>query len=196
MAAGTRRAQPSSEPPGAASGSRPDPDAVLRVLRTRSVVREYTDEPISDADVEALVTAMVTAPTASNRQAWAFIVVREPQRLLSVRAFAPGVIGIPSLLLVACHDHSQYTAEDANTDRPLGRLCVAMAVENFLLAAHALGLGACPASSFLPDPIRLLLNMPAHLEPVLLVSAGHPACPPHPSERRAIDQVVRYDSYA
>ncbi|MFC6929020.1 nitroreductase family protein [Actinomadura yumaensis] len=169
----------------------------MRVLRTRSVIREFTGEPITDADVDALVTAMVAAPTGSNRQAWAFIVIREPQRLLSVRAFAPGVIGTPPLLLVACHDHSRYTDEDdARVVRELGRLCVAMAVENFMLAAHALGLGACPASSFLPEPIRLLLDMPAHLEPVLLVSAGHPAHPPQPSERRDIDEVVRYDSYA
>ncbi|MFC6929137.1 nitroreductase family protein [Actinomadura yumaensis] len=151
----------------------------MRIIQTRSVVREYTDQPITDADVQALLTATAAAPTASNRQAWAFIAVREPQLLLSVRAFAPGVIGTPALLLIACLDHSRYADNEAR--RREGQLCVAMAVQNFLLAAHTLGLGACPASSFLPDPIRLLLDMPDHLQPVLLAAAGHPAHTPHPS---------------
>ncbi|MEV4255266.1 nitroreductase family protein [Spirillospora sp. NPDC049652] len=192
----THTIPPAAAPAEPPLGPRADPAEALRVIRTRSVVRDFTGEPVSDADAEALAAAMVAAPNGANLQAWAFIIVREPRRLLSVRAFAPGVIGVPSLLLIACLDHSRYAdVEDARTRRE-GKLCVAMAVENFLLAAHALGLGACPSSSFLPEPVRVLLDLPAHLEPVMLVAAGHPAHPPQPSVRRPIEEVVRYDSYA
>ncbi|MGW0802455.1 nitroreductase family protein [Nonomuraea sp. NPDC002799] len=170
---------------------------VLGVIRTRTVVRQYTAEPVSDATVRTLVAAMTAAPSASNLQAWAFVVVRDQARVRSVRAFAPGMVGRPALVLVACLDHSGY-GEEVHP-RQVGRLCVAMAVQNFLLAAHALGLGACPASSFLAAPIRLLLDMPPHLEPVLLVSAGYPAVtspPSPPSPRRALHEVVHHDGCA
>ncbi|RJL21228.1 nitroreductase family protein [Bailinhaonella thermotolerans] len=184
-----------SEPPTPQTALHLDPTGVLRAILTRSAVRSYTAEPVPDAMVESMVRAMVSAPSASNQQAWAFVVVRDPVRLHSVRSFAPGVIGEPSLLLVACLDHSRYSDSDGAHVRRQGKLCVAMAVENFLLAAHALGLGACPVSSFLPGPIRLLLNMPDHLELILLVAAGHPATKPNPSTRRDLDEVVRYDGY-
>nr|WP_026414937.1 nitroreductase family protein [Actinomadura oligospora] len=166
------------------------------MIRTRAVVREFTGEPVSDDDAKALAAALVAAPNGANLQAWAFVIVRRPQLLLSVRAFAPGVFAIPALILVACLDHSRAADESDTRTHKEGRLCVAMAVENFLLAAHALGLGACPSSSFLPGPIRVLLDLPDHLEPVMVVSAGHPAHPPKPAPRRDIDEVVHYDNYA
>lgn len=168
---------------------------VLRLLCTRSAIRDYAAEPVAEGTVQSMVRALVSAPSASNKQAWAFILVRSQDRLNAVRAFSPGVLGNPTLLLVACIDHSRYEETDDAHVRQQGRLCVAMAVENFLLAAHALGLGACPVSSFSPGPIRLLLDLPDHLEPILLVVAGHPARAPQPPPRREIEEVVRYETY-
>ncbi|MFD8462305.1 nitroreductase family protein [Streptomyces antimycoticus] len=70
----------------------------LKVMRTRTVLRNYAPRPVDDA----LVEAMVAAPTASNKQVWSFVVVREPRTVCLVRAFAPGVIGTPAFLVVAC----------------------------------------------------------------------------------------------
>ncbi|MGK5643643.1 nitroreductase family protein, partial [Streptomyces sp. URMC 126] len=77
--------------------------------------------------------------------------------LRRVRAFSPGIIGTPTLTVVACVDRAQsekFSSELYHTSK----LCVAMAVENLLLAAHALGLGACPVNSFRRGPISRLLN--------------------------------------
>jgi albonoursin synthase len=170
----------------------PVPDA-LEVIRTRSVVRDYTAEPVDDAAVDTLLEALLAAPSASNKQAWAFVVVRQRARVRRLRAFAPGVIGTPTLMLVACVDQSRVGG-DPNL-AGAARMCVAMAVQNFLLAAHALGLGACPVHSFLPDPIRLLLGIPGHLKPVLVVPTGYPARDAQPSDRRDKDEVIRYETY-
>ncbi|MFJ9419973.1 nitroreductase family protein [Streptomyces sp. NPDC101227] len=165
----------------------------MAVIRTRGAVRSYTTEPVGDEVLESLLEAMLAAPSASNKQAWAFLAVREPKRVRRIRAFAPGIIGLPPLVLVACIDRARMTGDPHLRDA--GSLCVAMAVENFLLAAHAQGLGGCPVSSFLPEPVQMLLDLPSHLEPVLLVPVGRPAQPLRPSPRRARQEVVCHESW-
>lgn len=177
-------------PRGNAPRSAPD---AFQVMRTRSVIRAYTAQPVDDALLEPMLDAMLAAPSASNKQAWAFVVVRDPVRVRRIRAFSPGIIGVPTLVLVACFDRTQ--APDDPGMRQVGRLCVAMAVQNFLLAAHALGLGGCPVSSFLAEPVRALLNLPSHLDPVLVVPVGHPARPAEPSQRRDKAEVIRHETW-
>ncbi|WP_399094268.1 nitroreductase family protein [Streptomyces sp. BBFR2] len=182
------RRRPDSGPSAPAPGA----DG-LDIIRTRGAVRSYTAEPVGDETLDALLEAMLAAPSASNKQAWAFLAVRAPERVRRIRAFAPGIIGVPPLVLVACVDRDRMT-DDPHL-RDVGSLCVAMAVENFLLAAHALGLGGCPVSSFLTEPIQMLLDLPGPLEPVLLVPVGRPARPLTPSPRRARQEVVRHESW-
>lgn len=173
-------------------------DEALRVLMTRHVVREYTDEPVTDAELDVLMQAMLAAPTASNRQAWAFVAVRERRMRRLLRAFAPGIIGLPSLIVAACFDRSR-AARPEESERggwDEGLLCVAMAVQNLLLASHALGLGGCPVASVRKDPVGALLGLPPHLEPVLVVPIGHPARPLEPSRRRDASEVIRHDVWS
>ncbi|MEU6132850.1 nitroreductase family protein [Saccharopolyspora sp. NPDC047091] len=175
-----------------ASGSRQAHD-FFAVLAGRTATRRFTGEPIDDATLDRLVTAMLAAPSASNKQAWAFVAVRDPARVRRIRAFAPGVIGVPPLLLVACFDGSR--APDDQRMPEVGVLCVAMAVQNLLLAAHALGLGGCPVSSFLAEPVRRLTGLPEHITPVLVVPIGHPDREPQRSVRRDDSEVVRYERW-
>ncbi|NJP98568.1 nitroreductase family protein [Nonomuraea sp. FMUSA5-5] len=167
------------------------PDA-LRMLLTRTVVRQFTDRPVDDGLVELMLEAMVAAPSASNRQAWAFVAVRDPRTLRLVTAFSPGVIDRPPLLVAACFDRSR-TVRRRPGPWDEGLLCVAMAVQNLLLAAHALGLGGCPVASFRAGPVRRLLGLPAHIDPVLLVPVGHPARSPTRAPRRDLKEVISHD---
>ncbi|MCA1226435.1 nitroreductase family protein [Saccharopolyspora sp. 6M] len=166
---------------------------VFDVMAGRTATRRFTGEPVDDATLDRLTTAMLAAPSASNKQAWAFVAVRDPARVRRIRAFAPGVIGVPPLLLVACFDGSR--APDDQRMPEVGVLCVAMAVQNLLLAAHALGLGGCPVSSFLAEPVRRMAGLPGHIAPVLVVPIGHPDREPQRSVRRDNSEVVRYEHW-
>jgi nitroreductase len=170
------------------------PDA-LTVLRTRSAVRDFAPVPVDDRTVDLLVEAMLAAPSASNRQAWRFVVVRTPDSVRAVRALAPGVLGVPALVMVACVDGGRIgvaSGPAAQRVTNVARLCVAMAVENLLLAAHALGLGGCPVSSFHTGGLRVLLDLPPEVTPQLVVPLGRPARPLRKSDRRDPDEVIRY----
>ncbi len=175
----------------------------LQTLTTRRAVRAFTDRPVDDSLLDPMLDAMLAAPSASNKQAWAFVAVRERRRLRLLRAFAPGIIELPPLVVAACFDRSRAVgASGGSTDSrdsrgswDEGMLCVAMAVENLLLAAHCLGLGGCPSGSFRAGPVRRLLGLPEHLEPLLLVPIGHPARPLAPAPRRDPNEVVSHERW-
>ena len=48
-------------------------------IRLRRSVRQYTDQPVADADIDAILRLALLAPTGSMSQAWSFIVVRDPE---------------------------------------------------------------------------------------------------------------------
>ncbi|OKH90241.1 nitroreductase [Streptomyces uncialis] len=164
----------------------------MRVLRTRSAVRQFTDQPVSDGQLEQLIDAILAAPTGGNKQAWAFVAVRDPRTLRLVRAFSPGMIEPPPLVVVACFDRSRAVKDDGEFWDE-GLLCVAMAVQNLLLAAHSLGLGGCPAASFRRGSVATILGLPSHLEPLLLVPLGHPARDLVSPPRRDRSEVVSHE---
>jgi len=64
-----------------------------------------------------------------------------------------------------------------------------------LLAAHALGLGACwfCAPLFCPDVVKKVLRLPSDLEPQALITLGFPAEEPKPPPRKPLSEVVRWN---
>jgi nitroreductase len=166
--------------------------ATLQVIRTRSVVRQFTAEPVDDDRLDALLDAMLAAPTGGNKQAWAFVAVRDPRTLRVLRAFSPGLIEPSPLVVVACFDRSRAVKDDGEFWDE-GLLCVAMAVQNLLLAAHSLGMGGCPAASFRRTSVQALLRLPDHLEPLLMVPVGYPKRDLVSPSRRDRSEVVGHD---
>ncbi|MFI0979703.1 nitroreductase family protein [Streptomyces sp. NPDC021093] len=165
-------------------------------MRSRSVLRDYSPEPIDSSVVDEMLETMISAPSASNKQAWSFVVVQKPENVRLLRAFSPGIIGTPTLIVVACIDRSRTNRLPGNISQKIyqtSKLCVGMAVENLLLSAHALGLGGCPVSSFREKQVCELLGIPDHIEPLLVVPIGYPAQAPTPSDRRDSNEVISHE---
>jgi F420 biosynthesis protein FbiB-like protein len=99
--------------------------------------------------------------------------------------------------IVAClsmADMDAYPdARRAEAERTMTMQSTALAVQNLLLAAHALGLGACwlCAPLFCPDAVREVLKLPEDWEPQALVTMGWPA-ETRTKERRSIQESVLY----
>jgi len=180
--------------------------AVFDAIRARRSMRRYTDRPVDRATIDAILDAATYAPSAHNRQPWRFAVVTSPEakaRLASamgerLRADrladgdSPDVIEADvsrsrarimaaPVVVLACltmSDMDQYPdARRGGAERIMAIQCVAAAIQNFLLAAHALGLGAswmC-APLFSPDEARAALDLPADWEPQALITLGYPA---------------------
>lgn len=157
-------------------------DDTLRAIWTRRVVREFDDRPVSDQDLRVVLEAARWAPSAGNRRINKFLVVRDPETIRLVRMVSPGMLGRPTLLIVILTDLETAEREqvqvfsDTNTWIDVGGAAATM-----MLAAHAIGLGSCPVTSFSRPGVGVMLDLPESVIPEFIVQLGHPAA------KRAID---------
>ena len=145
-------------------------------IMTRSSVRKYTTEKVSDELVEQMLRAGMAAPTAGNRQPWEFYVVRDTsiiKQMNKVTKFAAPMNEIAQLAIVVCGVPSEsfpieprYWVQD-----------VSAATENILLSAHAWGLGAVWCGVYPGEErvavLRSLLDIPEKLVPFNIIMIGH-----------------------
>ena len=163
-----------------------DAQAAINNIMTRTSIRQYTDEPVSKADIETMLRAGMVAPTAVNRQPWHFVVINSKEKLAELAGDNPrgGMLKKAPLAIVVC----------GNMDKALpgqGRGfwvqdCSA-ATENILLAANAIGLGAVWTGLY-PDENRAgvvakVLKLPEAYIPLCTIIIGHPAEQPAPKDK-------------
>ena len=153
---------------------------LIQTIMTRASVRAFLDKPVSDEIVGQLLKAAMAAPSAKNSQPWAFVVIRDRNQLeklgnslpnAKMTATAPVAVVICGALDKALPGEArEYWIQDA-----------AAATENFLLAVHALGLGAVWTGVHpISERIRILkdvLKLPEGVEPFCLIPFGWPAAP-------------------
>ena len=158
----------------------------LDVIMTRASVRSYTDKPISTDKVEKMLKAAMAAPTARNQQPWAFVVVDSREILDELAEALPHakMAAQAPLAIVACGDLTkslsgiaqEYWVQD-----------VSAAIENLLLAAHAMELGAVWTGVY-PIPERVndvvqVLSLPEHIIPLAVIPIGYPAGEVQPKDK-------------
>lgn len=159
--------------------------AVIDNIMTRTSVRQFTGQPIAKDTLEAIVKAGMAAPSAVNKQPWAFVVVTDRAILDSLMAVHPySNLKTATAAIVVCGDMDK-TLDGASREYWV-QDCSA-ATENILLAAHAYGLGAVWCGVY-PNPERIpgvskVLGLPTTVIPLNIITMGHPAVNPHPKDK-------------
>ena len=165
----------------------------LDLLFGRRSIRAYTGAPVTEGQLQRLLEAAMAAPSAVAKDPWRFIVVRDRVRLERLaRELSNGAL-LPAagLGIVVCGDLG------AAHDRQLSYLlqdCSA-AIENLLLAASALGLGACWLGVH-PREARMrffreTFGLPDTIVPVACIAVGYAAETKEPRTRYREDYVRR-----
>jgi nitroreductase len=149
-------------------------DTVYEVIRTRRVVRSYTDEPVSDELVAKVVSAARWASSAGNRHVHKFFITRDPAKIALVRSFSPGLLSEPPVLIFVLTDHEVAVRERLQAGDDANAVDVGTAAQNMMNMAHALGLGSCPVTSFSKSGVGRVLGLPPFLTPELMLMVGHP----------------------
>ena len=160
---------------------------VLETIKSRRSIRSFLDKPVPPELLQALLEAARWAPSGSNNQPWAFLVIQEPANIRKIKMFSPGLGGDPSALLILCSDHS-VEASTAIMD-------VSMATQNVMLVATEIGLGSCCVRSLNQGALQLLLKLPSHMVPELTISLGYPAESPKPPGRRPLEEMVHWEEF-
>jgi nitroreductase len=186
------------------------PEALLELLRTRRSVRRFQPQPLDRRTVLVLLEAAVAAPSASNKQPWRFLVVQARERIdrmaAAVREATERIAAhIPKDSQAAFLAYGDYFTrfELAPTvivpiHRGLSVLSnlvgTSLALENLLLMAHAMGLGASGMTGpLVAEPaLRAILEVPDGWGILGLVPLGYPDEEPGPTARKPVDKVVRW----
>ena len=161
---------------------------LFEAIRTRRSVRKYTDKPVEDDKLGAVLEAVRLAPSWANMQCWRLVVVKDNatkekiSELSYVESFfAPkGYKSNPSMkalaeapmVIVLCADPTQsgviwgqnYYLTDAG-----------IAAQTMMLAARGQGLGTVFVGVYDEDKLRTLLNIPAAIRIVGLFPLGYAA---------------------
>ena len=163
-----------------------DAQAAINNIMTRTSIRQYTDEPVSKADIETMLRAGMAAPTAVNRQPWHFVVINSKEKLAELAGDNPrgGMLKKAPLAIVVCGNMDKALPGQGNGFWVQD--CSA-ATENILLAANAIGLGAVWTGLY-PDVNRAgavakVLKLPETFIPLCTIVIGHPAEQPAPKDK-------------
>ena len=147
---------------------------VREAVATVRTVREFSDEPLSDADLEALVNAGRRAGSSKNLQRWGFVVVRERARLTELSAAGPWaghIAGAAAAIALVVPDPRAPEA-------PLSIIFdIGRAAQNIVLSAWEMGIGSCPATVYEQDLVRGVLGYPDDHHCEYILSLGRPADP-------------------
>ena len=169
--------------------------AVLQNIMTRRSVRKYQERPIPHDVLERILEAGTWAPSASNRQTWHFTVVtdkkiidawnkagkqwmahcgRETQERVGRDPERHVFFHAPCVLLVSYK-------KDPSWHSNWGEVDTALAAENIMLAAHAMGLGSCYIGWFTPwlqsgdaEEIIKQAALPKDYQPFHFITLGYP----------------------
>lgn len=145
------------------------PEIVLRALRRTRQIRRFTDEPVAEADIGAILEVCRWTGSSMNTQPWHFIVIRDAsvrRRIGELSRYARHVAGAPVAIAI------EMPGDDLATDAyDEGRVA-----ERILIAAGALDLGAGIGWAEQPEwpAVGELLGVNAPAFVRTIVSIGHP----------------------
>ena len=171
---------------------------VFEAIKNRRSIRAFTNEPVSDAEVEKLIDAARWAPSAGNIQPWEFVVVRDPEtkRGLCKAAGDQDFIEEAPVVIVVCAN--MLRSSQGYGSRGVNLYCLqdtAAAVQNMLLAAHGMRLATCWVGAFREEEARRVLNIPTGIRPVAIVPVGHATEKPIARSRRPLTDIIHRETF-
>jgi nitroreductase len=200
-------------------------DNVWEVLSTARTIRRFTDEPVADAVLARCLEAATWAPSGANAQGWRFTVLRSPEQRGVVARAAAQALEVIEPVYGMSRPADDDTSRRARTNRATYELhdrageftsvlftqqkyptaselllggSIFPAMQNFLLAARALGLGACLTSwaSYGGEPLlREAVGVPDDWMLAGHVVVGWPRGHHGPVRRRPLADVVFLDRW-
>jgi nitroreductase len=160
----------------------------LRDLRVRNHADGFTLEPVSRDALLTILRAGTVACTGLNSRPWRFVLVQQPAVRAALARLAPSVPAVAEATAFVVVFADFRVMEHFTLDYQAVGACL----QNMLLAASALELGAAWVGGFLnrAEEVRLLLEMPDCLELMAVVAVGHPCRKRRRSNLRPLEEVL------
>jgi nitroreductase len=161
---------------------------VLEAIYKRRSIREYTDAEISSQQLHEIIRAGMWAPSGMNNQPWRFVIIQNPgikDQLAQQTHYGHIVRNANALIAVYLSKDDMY---DAVKDHQSAGACI----QNMLLAAEALGLGAVWLGQILKNKteVNRILGLTDNFDLMAVVVLGHPLHHNQKSERKEFSELL------
>lgn len=163
---------------------------VAQTIRTKHAVRSYSNKPVSEADMQAVVNAGRRSQSSRNSQPWDFVVVRDREMLAriaqtreNIRHLAHAAFGV---IIIGSED-SLWVHFD------LGQSAAYMQ-----LAAWELGIGSSLLAIHEADQVKSFLNIPPEKSLFVALAFGYPSADFVPAKRggrKPLGEVAHWDKW-
>jgi nitroreductase len=143
---------------------------VIDAIKNRRSVRKYTEETVSEAAILDIIEAGRWAPSGLNNQPWKLKVVRSMElrkKLAGCAHYGKTILNAPVCIAVFLDASQGY-------DRTKDTQSIGACIQNMLLAAHAIGLGAVWLGEILKNrgEVEKILAVPNSCELMALIALG------------------------
>jgi nitroreductase len=146
----------------------------LDFLKSRSSVRSYRNDPLTEEEIGYILSCAGTAPSAGNLESWDVIVVtnEEVKTALAEAAFDQVHVEEAGSIFVVCANYVRSMSRYGERGILYGLEDATIACTYMMLAAHAKRLHSCWTGAFDDDDVRGILALPQHIRPIALLAVG------------------------
>lgn len=170
----------------------------IDLARKRYSTRSFDKREVDASKLNRILEAGRIAPSAANYQPWYFIVISSREQRKKLWHVYPQAWFMDApVYIVVCADHNVSWKRSDGKDH--SDIDVAISADHMTLAAAEIGIGTCWICHFDAGLCREILNLPYHIEPVVILPLGYPldTCNSsrHDYERKQLSEVVFYERY-
>ena len=165
------------------------------IIKGRRSIRAYRDTDIEEDKLQKILEAARLSPSASNRQEWKFIVVRnkDTREKLARAAFNQSFVAEAPVVIVGC---ATETKSIMACGQPTHTVDLSIACTHMILQAYELGLGTCWLGAFKENEVKKILKIPESVRVVVMTPVGYPNQPPSQGTRKSLKQIVCFEQYS
>lgn len=171
-------------------------DIFQAIIKRRSY-RSFSSRPIEFEKLSAILEAGALAPTAANREELRFIVINNKKQIKEMSDSANQQFWIDSapVVIVVCSqvDFQKDFFDEKGVDYAMH--AAGASVQNMLLAATAVGLGACWVGNIDESRIKDLLHIPENIMVPAIIPLGYPDKEPDKKEEMVLARYVYFHQY-
>lgn len=167
---------------------------LLNCIKERYSVRKFQNKPIEQEKLDILLEAARLAPSASNKQSWKFIVIKDSEKRKQLTDICKGqkFVSKAPITIAVCNTNLDYIMT-CGQKAPV--IDGAIAAEHIVLQAVELGLGSCWIGAFYHDKMAELISLPQDYEIIGLLPVGYPAIEKKERNLKSLDEIVVFDSF-
>jgi len=177
---------------------------LLTIIKERRSVRNFSDQPVSEAMLQTILTAVQWTPSWANTQCWEIVVVRDKAIREKLQAAVPAanpahksILAAPVVLALCArrNDSGYYKGVVTTKFGDWFMFDLGLAAQSICLTAHSLGLGTVIVGLYAHDQVNAALNLPENVENVALMPLGYPTKIPSPPKRKGISEFLHNDGF-